>query len=375
MTKKPIAVVCADTHLQQTAWSSSGIDGDSYFSLAQIFDVAIEREIDVIGCGDLIDKKRNSSEPILQWYSQLDRLQRTGAGRLFYIQGQHEMQAMPWLSKHKCSVHVGDLSPFSIDGVDFLGLDWQSGPRLEKHLENEFPCDVMLMHQVWGNLMGSITIPEGNFESVLGPKLVITGDYHKEYVDMELVNNDGKLLRVINPGSTCMQSIDEPPQKYCFILFDDLSTERLELLTRPHRRFPLIVGEEDLEQVMVDARAWSEEIMETRTDLPESIRKPLLWIHYSVEVREVKQRLSSVVEDSGFLFFKPYPRDRVDVEIMDVQGEATLESMLGGYLSQADLAYAEKDASRLLLSQEPLRELGAMLEEFEDKHKGESDVH
>ena len=79
---KVLAVMFGDSHLQESAWASSKIQGDSMYSLEQIFSYAIRNKAKaVVGAGDLIDKQRNRAGPINYFHTQIDRLEEAKKAR------------------------------------------------------------------------------------------------------------------------------------------------------------------------------------------------------------------------------------------------------------------------------------------------------
>lgn len=365
---RPIAVVCADTHLADSAWSSSRIVGDSYHSLHQIVNLAISLGVPLIGCGDLIDKKRNASGPISIWLGELDRLQAAGQV-LFFIQGQHEEQEKPWLSAHPAAVHLAgatvELGPFKLGGTDFLPRE-----KLNEHLANPIDCDIYLMHQVWSELMGDIALPEGTMSDIVGPKLVFTGDCHRGYTDEDILNRENQIVRVINPGSTCLQAIDEPPDKYVCILHSDGSVVKKQLETRKLIRAKLIESDSDLDDVIVKVIESIEdhEKLAKETGISEVIAKPLVWVHYYVAVKDVQLRLADAVGDRAFMFYRQFADEKTEVSTDEVEDldEITLSTRLDSYLQADNKAYLYDDCVRLINAQDResvYTELAAMLQE------------
>jgi hypothetical protein len=200
-------------------------------------------------------------------------------------------------------------------------------------------------------------------------KTMVTGDYHV-YRKVETRGRDGQELLVISPGSTAMQSIDEPPEKYVAVLHEDGKWTRKKLRTRP-----LIAWEDITTAAHVDraiellaeqiAKAWDES-----NDMPDEVRKPLLWLKYDRDLGDVQRRLLKVIEGKAHVFWKELVKERPEVEQRRTAARAagqrrgtTMESLLPEYLAGKTLEHLQPTAQRLLQSEDVEGELRRLREE------------
>ena len=245
---KPLALVASDLHLSDKTWKHRKPYGDSYGSWNQIVDAAISQAVNVvILAGDLLDRQNNDSEPITRLNEGINRLGDAGI-KVLFIQGQHELQERPWasLSPNAYHLHRNDLFPIN-DKFVVAGIDYQHKEHLQDELS--FVCEtsryepentILVMHQVWRDWMGDRALPQGDFDMVdrwfPGLGLLITGDLHEQRIE-----SYGDIKQILSPGSTCMQSIAEPEDKYAYFLQEgesgDLQIIPHKLNTRPVLRF------------------------------------------------------------------------------------------------------------------------------------------
>jgi DNA repair exonuclease SbcCD nuclease subunit len=226
-------LIASDLHLSQRIWQHRPIFGDSYSSWRQLVQYAIDYEVTaVILAGDLLDRQSNTSEPVCEFAAGLNRLIEAGI-EVFYVQGQHEMQEVPWASLAKGVQHIND-KLVDIARLKVYGMDFRSATQLQASLAQIPPeANVLVAHQVWSDFMGDIVHSQGSFADIPSHiELLITGDYHKT-VCQQLPSG----MQVLSPGSTHMRAINEPAEKYGHLLTvqDDGSVQwqALELLTRP----------------------------------------------------------------------------------------------------------------------------------------------
>jgi len=369
---KPILSMSADWHLQNRAWTLAAgrdISGDSYYSLKQIVDHAIEHEVQaVVGAGDLIDKTINNSDPIVFLNQQLDRLQKKEI-RCLYVQGQHEMQDRPWLSGHAWPEHMSGLQ-VTIDTVCMFGLDFHHSPQLQIAL-NAIPegTHLLVAHQVWGEFMGSVAAPQGGMSDVPMVGTVFTGDYHVRK-EIETRGKDGQKLRVISPGSTCMQSIDEPWKKFFYVVYDDYTWKKVRLKTR-HRVDWHVSAAADVDNLLQTVDTELTRIADETAGYDERVRKPIYWVEYPHKLGEHRGRIVKAIGDRAFIFWKEVPPEpppevvarRKEAQAKGERRAATLLTELPGYLQQAELGHLQGDCTRLLQAGSVEDELRRMREE------------
>ncbi len=123
--------------------------------------------------------------------------------KVFFTQGQHEYQEIPWALLATGCQHVHKQA-FQICGVNFYGLDYMPEAELQEAIKQIPPeTTVMVMHQVWSDFMGDIAKPQGSFADLPAHvKLLITGDFHETH---NFTTDAG--LTVLSPGSSHLRSI------------------------------------------------------------------------------------------------------------------------------------------------------------------------
>ena len=136
MPVTPLMVLSSDWHLSPFSWKKHpNVHRDSYYSLQQIVDLCIQLNVPLIAAGDLFDIKHPPSESVVFCVEQMARLQRVGLP-VYYIQGQHELSEIPWISLCPNATHIdsfkSDLNfkTFDIQGLRVAGQDIEfSGAR------------------------------------------------------------------------------------------------------------------------------------------------------------------------------------------------------------------------------------------------------
>ena len=377
MGKKPIAVLYADGHMAKGSWAhrtAHGLKGDASFSLRQIVDKAIELDVPVLGAGDLLDKAKVMSWPVTTMFYELDRLHEAGLA-LYYIRGQHEGDS-DFLSAHVAGIHVDDGKYHELPtGETVYGLDYQPIGALQERLNNEVTgdIDILMLHQVWGNLMGDIACPQGNWEQIPDVEFVLTGDYHEEYIDETVSFPDGRNMRVINPGSVCLQKINEPADKYFCVLNSDFSVKKIQLRTRQLIETDLIYDDESMDKFVanISSDMRRAEVRATDLQLPAGLCRPLLWVEYNADVANAKQRITKAVNGKAHLFLKQRPIQRPEVlERLRQRRESgdthatTLESELFPYLEAIEKKHLGPRCQRLLQADDAFVELTKMKDEY-----------
>jgi len=305
---KVLAVMFGDSHLQESAWASSKIQGDSMYSLEQIFSYAIRNKAKaVVGAGDLIDKQRNRAGPINYFHTQIDRLEEAGVP-FWFIEGQHDMDDPPWLSGHRWAKHMHkeevQLGNFKLYGLNYLAFG-----ELQEALDNvPDDTDMLVCHQTWGDWMGDIASPQGDFSQVPVVKLLFSGDFHK-FVLEKAKGKDGQKIIVCSPGSTCMQEINEPPEKYFIAFMDDGTFQRVKLKTRRMIDWPVMNRPEELNAFpeQIEGELASAAQKAAGLELPDNLTTPLLRVTYSNRLEDAVRRVEKVVAGRAHLFFKELP--------------------------------------------------------------------
>jgi DNA repair exonuclease SbcCD nuclease subunit len=205
----------SDLHLSDKIWKHRPIEGDSYHSWRQIVDLAIEHDCDIVTlAGDILDKQTNVSNPVQELVAGLRRL-REAHIKVWYNQGQHEYQTVPWMSLDETTVWVQAQPIVTTNGWNIAGCDYQNTEGLTNFLKTTaaMEADILVCHQVWLEFMGEECRPQGSFADIPeNVRYLITGDYHEN-----ICQKFGQLT-VLSPGSTHLRSISETEDKFVFFM-------------------------------------------------------------------------------------------------------------------------------------------------------------
>lgn len=365
--RKPIAVVSSDCHLQGYTWAKHPeLRGDSYFSFQQIVDFSIGNDLPLILPGDVINVKRPDPRTVGFLMDQITRMGNADLP-IYFIQGQHEMNRdRPWLNAHDLPVHIHRQS-IEIGDRRFYGLDYVPADQLHLELEEiSVGTEVLIAHQVWREHMGEKMPSEGSFSEIPYVQQVITGDFHAHKVT-HFIGKHKQELTVISPGSTYMLTLDEDPQKYFFVLYDDLSVASIPLRTRPY--YKTRIGSNDSLERFIAARPHTDTKNSKLglAQLPDHIRVPIWHVEYYDNVPDVAKRLNQVADDIAHLFLRPirFRDEETQVEDEEERKAISIQPTLEGYLpycvKKEDPEYAT--ALRLLNSNDLKIEMKQLVNE------------
>lgn len=304
MSRRVVSVIASDTHCDFAAWERrDGLTGDSYFSFSQLVDAACSFEVPLQLAGDTINTKHPDSQTVAFLRKQFSRLQRQQLP-LYHIEGQHEAARPSWFeAAHSWPKHMHAES-YEVADIRFYGLNWTPPDQLPELLNGIHKnTEVLLCHQVTENLMGALRKCDLALEQIPFAQLVFVGDFH-QHLKLDLLNRQGKPMRVFSPGSTCMRKIDEPPKKGYYLLYDDLSVESQWLKTRAVLQPPRLNTVEQLDQFVEEVVSQIEtaEHAAASQELPETLHKPLLWVHYVETLENAWSRIQKAVGNRAFLF-------------------------------------------------------------------------
>jgi len=271
------AILAADLHLLKKPGMWAGraeISGDDIFALKQIAELAIEKDADLYLLGDVLDSATNLPRPIVAAQQALGTL--ADEGRVFFIQGQHELivqahyENHPWLSLIRGTQHIGGAS-FEFMGCKAFALDYF--PAAFEALEfSKIPADtdILMLHGTSDTAMPIAPhFSMKSLEKFKNLKIVFAGDYHQP---LELVSPGN--VRLFYTGSTWQISANEPREKsVLFVEKSDgvLSINRLPLRTRKILKLSELYNIDG----ELDVSSLTEEPDET---LPKELRMPVLLI-------------------------------------------------------------------------------------------------
>jgi hypothetical protein len=349
----PISAITADDHLDTHTWAKHpDLAGDSYFAFSQKIDYCLARDLSLIQAGDLFNRRFPDPASVYFFNQQMHRMKRGDIG-VYAIQGNHEVfRTSPWLSSNAsgCPAHVHKKA-FQIGDIWFYGLDFQPAEQLKLELvalrQLEPKPHVLIAHQVWEEPMGLKAGPEAAYRDVPVVQMLITGDFHRHCVT-RCVGVDEQPLTVLSPGSQCLQSKAEDPNKYFFILYSDLTVESVLLKSRPLERFKFrnpLSFEDELAQAVAKAVPGNE--------LPEHIAKPIFVVEYSELISNVHARLKAALAGKVHLFETPIESRAAKAEVKPAIAKCGAVEQLE--LFKEDLPVYET-SKRLLTAKDPLSE-------------------
>jgi hypothetical protein len=358
-----IACLTADTHLAPRAWAGHpGVTGDSYFGLQAVYAVAEKWRLPVVLAGDVFDVNRPDAGSVAVAQGVISTHQLAGLPT-YYVQGQHELSAPPWLSLtaashlHRSTVEVG--------GVRVRGLDYTRLGRLAGELA-AVPAgtDVLVAHQVWREHMGGQAVTEGRFADIPHARVVVSGDFHGHRAT-PVTGASGQPLLAVSPGTVCLQAADEDPAKYAFVLFDDLTVESVRLPSRPAVR-NTVTTERCLDEAVARLRVEADRAVAeaAAAGVPAYLLKPVWLVRCRGDVPHVADRLREVAGDSVHLIasvaHRP-PDDGTDGPPV-AAGATTMRDCLAAVVDPADDIYETCD--RLLASPDPAAEVAAVITDW-----------
>ena len=366
----PIAVLAADTHLAPRSWSNRTIDGDAYYSFTQIIDFAVKHLVPVVLAGDVLDRQLNRAGPIVFLEQQLDRLAEVNLP-CYFISGQHEADDVPWLSSHRTARQL-HRQEITLGPMRIYGLDYCPAGVLQAELKLvPATCNMVVMHQVLAEFMGSIATPQGSIGDVPHARTVFVGDFHK-YRDITTKGADGQDVHVISPGSTCLQDISEDSDKYFVALCTDGTFKQVPLKTRIVLERGVLSTDAEIDQFVsaIPALIQAARAEAALRGYPENIRTPLVHVAYAAFLEGAARRLTQAVGANAHLFLKelaPVKQEAVErLQLAQANGQrraATMDGMAEAYLQQQHLEALQPDVQRLLQTNDVPAELRRMREE------------
>lgn len=361
----PLFVFTADLHLEDGAWTTRpSIYGDAYYSFAQIVDYCIEHRLPLIMGGDVLEKKSNSARPIAKLCEGLSKLQAANIP-VFYIQGNHEYDRnAPWLSVHPWPQHLNG-ARYSFNKVTVYGLDWLPRGEIQQAMQN-IPegTDILVTHQVWDEFMHGLGRIECALPDVYHVRVVLNGDFHPTK-KVTGTGAHGQAIRMLSPGSTCMQDCSESPVKYFFVVG---TTDSGEIDFEPHkletRNFLDIQArdQETLDALCAGALA------ETFAAMPPKrhpIDKPIVRIKFDKRLPDAFLRLTTAVGDLAHLFCEALADKSATQQTKNNNRDGARNDVLSAL---SDLLGADSEeyklAERLVRAEDPSKELEAVFNAF-----------
>ena len=299
----PIAVICADLQAREFAYrKSKELFGDDLAALAEVVQFTLNNEISsLLLAGDIVDSPYISDIHVIKLRKILRQFEGTEC-LVGFINGNHERGRFHRLELEGDDAAVAkclDNQVIQLPGssVRLAAYDWRRRKAWESLVEGNAlaDADVLLTHGLADQVipfMGFKLDPEskpiGDFDLnwFKKYKLVVLGDYHKKWVWRDESSN----TVFAYPGSMWQHKADEIPEKYFFVLNDDLTfTEHRLQLQRPFTSVNLH-GHEDLEQLIESVDILSE------NNLPAIIRKPRVHVTIKYQADNLRPALEKLAQ-------------------------------------------------------------------------------
>jgi DNA repair exonuclease SbcCD nuclease subunit len=375
------ALVTSDLHLSERIWTREHqITQDSFHSWEQIVDLAVEHAVDtVILAGDILDKQLNLSRVISQLATGLSRLQEHEI-RVWFIQGQHDMQECPWLHTVpgtnttwlKPTAVLKDIGAHTVVGADYMPRD-----KFQEFLQSDAvkKASVLICHQVWQEFMGNVGNPQASFNDVPdNVKYVITGDYH-ETLQHKHERPGGVPLWVFSPGSTHIRSVMEPEDKSVFLL--DFSAPKLKASILPlvtRRVLDLSTKKDKVAlNILAKVKTWLAEAEEYAEQLPGQLKLPVVRLKYYPSEEDLAMKLRRELEGRAHYFPVLIPTasadDQVDDSVWDKGEKISIQDVVDRHPELQKKPKVRKLLDQLLAGvgkSQPSQVLAAWLSEEDD---------
>lgn len=370
--KKPLITVTADVHMEKHPYADKrAMQWDASFGLEQVVNISIVEDIPhIVMAGDNFNVRQPGGDEVDMMMTHLNTAV-SNHKLVHFIQGQHCMQPVPWPSLFRWVggtrwIHKKS-SRLVLSDLRIYGLDWTPPDMLPQCFDEMPETDILVMHQVWANFMppGDKVKPECMANEVPGfVKMLITGDFH-DHRSLAVTNRDGRPMSMLSPGPVCMQNLAENENKYCFVVYDDLSFESRKLKTRRCFRY-LLRDARDLEVFLADC---APVCVVPQEGVPDYITTNVVEVRYANDIPQAYQRIHRVLDKKVHYFIKPVP-------VSNAQGDIVLAPS-NDLLSMNQAIYAlpgisdedKAGAVRLHSSENPAAELSVMRDEFLASYK------
>lgn len=375
----PFAIFAADLHLaQRTRASFPTMCGDAYFGLHQLVDLANKLHLPLVFAGDIFDKPMVDSQT-LQVY--IDELSRLNSGLYVYaIEGDHELADPRWFTFSDRAVALADAPVRLWCGVTLFGVDFQRAETLPQKLRdtaaslaeiepafNATPDNTILVtHEGWAE-MRRLGHTEGKFADVSRFKLMFAGDFHTHGV-WQGQNAEGDALTVYSPGSTCMQSVSESPEKKVFIghLSDtgEIVMVPHVLKTRPYLHMH-ITDERDARRALESCQTLLN-FSSFVTDLPPELHTPFVYLETQIDLHEISGQLRQLAKQLHLHIVYRAPEVAAIVNDAVVARIEVQTSMVEAVRRRASAADIQADALALWQSESPADTIAAIRKRVSD---------
>lgn len=360
MPKQPICAFTGDNHLRPQTWAKHpSLFGDAYESWRQIITQCETRRLPLVILGDLFDSTRPDSYSVGVYLHGLTRMEQARLA-VYYIEGNHDVADPPWAS---LTPWARPVRRFTLGDIQFYGLSFVSSALLPEEL-SRIPVGtrVLLSHQSWLEIQ-RVGHTDGQFGMIPHGLTMLVADYHVCGTYNGKAGN-GEDVIAYSPGSTAMQALNEPQDKYFGILYDDLSVEWVKLETRPC----VLVACNTMEE-LDDLVARIPAGLTTAQPFCPDIRKPILRIRYNDTLPEAFSRFTAAAGEQYHLFLEPQRQLTTQVIDIEAVAQTSFQSLVTaiGELCAPD-SPEHQAARRLLESNTPQQELETIFKEYLAAH-------
>lgn len=290
----PILAFTGDNHLRPSTWAKHpDLRGDEYASFRQVTAYCADRGLPLMQLGDLFDKTRPDSESVTCYLEAVAALASRGVD-FYYIDGNHDNAKPSWASLYKQAKPPGE---YTLGGITFYSLSFQDSESLASQLA-ALPSrvQVVMTHQSWAEIQ-KVGHVDGRFSMFPRGVVLLTGDYHVCGMYQGQAAN-GEPVIAYSPGSTSMQAVNEQPDKYFGILYDDLHVEWQRLNTRSFFAVDC-VNEESLDNLISRLDSFFD------TNGLSRGWKPILRVRYFDSIPDAYDRLTAAAGERCHLFLEP----------------------------------------------------------------------
>lgn len=366
-------VFVADIHLRKNVWKKHPeLEGDAWQALLAAVNYCNSHNLPLVMGGDIFDKMRPDPETV-SGFSFLMNVMRDHNTEVFFIQGNHDGASHPWPTAvsdwpkhldgqyHSFGNVLGNITTYSLD---FKTVD-QLGDALGamKH-----QVDILITHQAWAEIQ-TIGNTDGSLKSVTKADIVLTGDYHKADT-WNVTREDGTMVTAWSPGSMCMQSLVEDPQKSFLVIgrdeaINNVAFKRQPYITRPFYSFDVAT--------LADLNGFCDQnfdrmVPDLSTNCPyynvAAISKPILRVRYKDDINDALSRIQTAVGDRFHLFDDAqHVIEETEVDF-EAAPDGSFETLVDAYQRLAPSDDIYNKTVRVLRAEDRGAELTMIREEF-----------
>lgn len=359
-------VFAADLHLAANTWKRlPSVCGDSYRAFEQIVSYCADHKDRVAALvlgGDIFDSKPDSSD-VSCFLKGVRLLTKLGI-RICAIQGQHgRNRELPWTSIDPYVLWLHGTT-FELPGPTVIaGVDNMPPDELQARIKALDPAvDILVLHQKCKGCLPDIGDQVSwDFDPDWLPehvKLVLLGDVHKLW-DTVMVRNALKIPCVYS-GSTCMQSIDEAPNKsFLVVQLDKTFTWRREgLTTRPFASFVIHEEPEFLNALEPIAKLAPETLVLVRhssliADVAPRLNSVNNKVHYMLRLLPLDSTASTSIEPSDDEAIEQVTLRSCLNSAVDPFKEPKLNGLIAGLLESRDPVGTLAEMKKKVIDGEP----------------------